>query len=109
MHQTSPYEGAPKGGSGSNVFFPAWNLQNEPHLSICTNDVEVACHAFLLPAVTDMEAMGSPTLSHNMSYVAARAMFYLVAGARQIQLLNEMETAHTGCGFWEANLKRQIV
>lgn len=52
--------------------------------------------------------MGSPALAHNMSYAAIRAMFYLVIGARRIQILNEMEVAHTGYGAWEVELKHQI-
>lgn len=58
--------------------------------------------------VADMEAMDSPALSHNMTYVAAQAMFYLVAGARRIQLLGEMETAHAGCGSRVIKLERHV-
>lgn len=70
--------------------------------------MEFACHVFPPADVTEMQAMGSPSLPHNMSYAAAHAMFYLVAGAHRIQLLNEMEATHTGCGVQEGNLKRRI-
>lgn len=60
--------------------------------------MEFSRHTFLPAAVVDMEAMGSLALSHNMSYTTAQDMFYLVTGAHQIKLLNEMEAAHTGCG-----------
>lgn len=55
-----------------------------------------------------MEAMGSPILSHNMSYVVAQAMFYLVTGARRIQLLNEMVVTHSGCSAREGGLRHRI-
>ena len=55
-----------------------------------------------------MEAMGSSALSHNMSYVVVHAVFYLVVGARRIQLLSEMETSHAGCKSREARLKGQV-
>lgn len=45
-----------------------------------------------------------------MSYAATHAMFYLVAGARQIQFLNdEMEVVHSGCSVHEASLKYRVV
>lgn len=55
-----------------------------------------------------MEAMGSPALSHNMSYAVAQAMFYLIACVRCIQLLGEMEVAHAGCGSRMAKLERHV-
>lgn len=79
------------------MYVSAWSL-HESRLSVRTNAVEFARHAFPLAIVVDMEAMGSSALSHNMSYAAAQTMFYLVAGARRIQLPNEMEAAHSGCG-----------
>lgn len=36
-------------------------------------------------------------------------MFYLVAGARQVQLLNEMEVSHSSYSVREASLKCQII
>lgn len=62
---------------------------------------------FLLRGLQN-EATSSPALCHNMSYVAAQAMFYLVAGTYRIQLLNEMEPAHTCYGAQEASLRRRI-
>ena len=59
--------------------------------------MEFARHAFPQAAIADIEVMGSPTLFHNMSYVAAQVMFYIVAGAWRIQLLGEMEAARVGC------------
>lgn len=52
--------------------------------------------------------MGSPVLSHNMSYDAAQATFYLFVGARHIQLLNEIKVAHSGCSAQEGNLRSQV-
>lgn len=55
-----------------------------------------------------MEAIGSSVLSHNMYYVVAQAMFYLVAGAWCVQLLSEIEAVHAGCSSREVGLKRQV-
>lgn len=77
--------GGTSGGSSRHpTFVPVWNLNNESHLSVCTNAMEYARHAFLPSVVADVEAMGSFALSHNMSYAAAQTMFYLVSGARRI-------------------------
>lgn len=70
--------------------------------------MEFSRHAFPTVVVADMEAMGSPSLSHNMSYVVAQAMFYPVAGAHRIQLLSKMEAAYLGCGAQETILKHRI-
>lgn len=107
LHQTSPRDGVRGGDSGSNVFVPTWSLQNESRLSVHTNTVEFANHEFSPIVVANTEAVGSPTLSHNMSYTAAPTMFYLVASARRIQLPNEMEASHSGCGVQEASQKCQ--
>ena len=56
-----------------------------------------------------MEAMGSPTMSHNMTCVAAQAMFYIVAGSQRIQTLNEMEIVHAGCGNRVTELEQRIL
>lgn len=72
--------------------------KNKYCLFVRTNAVEFARHAFPMAVIVDMEATGSHALSYNMSYAAAQTMFYLVAGARRIQLPNEMEAAHSGCG-----------
>lgn len=53
--------------------------------------------------------MGSPALSHNMSYAAAQAMFYLVAGARRIQSLGEMEVMHARCSARISELERRVL
>lgn len=90
------------------MFVSAWSLQNESRFSICNNAVKFARHALPPAIIVDMEAMSSPNVTHNMSYVATQVMFYLVASARQMQLLNEMEVARTGCGVQEVNLKRWI-
>lgn len=55
-----------------------------------------------------MEAMGSPPLSHNMSYDVVQAMFFLVAGARRIELLGEIEAAHVGCGSRVTELGHRV-
>lgn len=80
----SPGWGTGKGSSGPSLFVPTWSLHNESCFSFRANAVEFARHAFPPVVVADMEAMGSPALSHNLSYAAVQAMFYLVAGARRI-------------------------
>lgn len=65
-------------GSSRPTFNPSCNLHNESRLSACANALEFARHAFPPAAAADMEAMGSPALSHNMTYVAVQSMFYLV-------------------------------
>lgn len=70
--------------------------------------MEFARHTFPHVVVADMEAMSSSALSHNMSYAATHAMFYLVAGAYRVQLLSVTEAAHSGCAAQESNLRRRI-
>lgn len=94
--------------SASIIFVPSCSLNNGSHLSVRANTVDFARHAFPPTAVSDMESMGSPTLSHNMYYSAAHAMFYLVAGDRRLQSLNEMEAAHSRCSTHEDGLRCQI-
>lgn len=55
-----------------------------------------------------MESMGSPALSHSMTYAAMQAMFYLVTGAWRIQMLSEMEAANAGCGTHIMELEHRI-
>lgn len=69
--------------------------------------VEFARHAFPPVAVGDIEAMGSSTLSH-MSYTAAHAIFFLVAGPLRFQLLGDIEVGHAGCDVREVVLRSQI-
>lgn len=92
----------------SHIFVPAWNLNNDSRMSVDANAVEFARHAFPFVVVADMEAMGSSSLSHNMSYAAAQPMFYLVAGARRIQLLGDIEAVNAGCDVHEVGLRCQI-
>ena len=87
---------------------PSWDLRNDSRLSVRANALEFSRHAFPLAAVGDMDAMGSPALSHNMAYAAAQAMFYLVAGSRCIHSLGEMEGAHTTCGSRVAILEHRL-
>lgn len=94
--------------SGPSPFIPSWNLHNESRLSIRANALEFDRHAFPLAAIADTETMGSPTLSHNMTYAAAQSMFYLTAGARRIQLFSEMDTTHAGCRARVADLECRI-
>lgn len=103
-----PGEDVGEGSSTPSIFVPTWNLHNESRLFVRANAVECALHAFPPAAVADMEAMGSPALSHNMSYVAVQEMFYLVAGARHIQSLEEMEVVHAGCGSCVSELERRV-
>lgn len=65
-------------------------------------------HDFPPAAAPDMESMGSHALSHNMTYIAMQAMFYLVARARHIQSFGEVEVAHAGCGTHVMELERRI-
>lgn len=109
MHQTPPNREAPaRVDFGSNLFVSSWSLQNYSLLFVCTNVVKFARYTFPPTVVTDMEAIGCPVLAHNMSYVAAQVMFYLVFGSRRIQLLNEMEVAHASYRAREVELKHQI-
>lgn len=64
----SPSGGAGEGSYGPSLFVPTWSLHNESHLSVRANAMEFAQHAFPLVTIADMEAMGSASLSHNMSY-----------------------------------------
>lgn len=70
--------------------------------------MEFVHHAFPLIVVSDLDAIGSPALSHNMPYTAAQAMFYLVDDSWHIQLLSEMDKIHPGCDAREAEYKHQI-
>lgn len=78
------------------MFVPTWNLRDDSRLSIRANSIEFSGHAFPPAAASDMEAIGSPTLAHNITYTSAQAVFYLVVGARHVQILNEMEAVHLG-------------
>lgn len=104
----SPGRGTGEGSSGPSPFVPTWSLHNESCLSVHANAMEFARYAFPPAAVADMEAMVSPSLSHNITYVAAQAMFYLIAGTRHIQLLGEMEATHAWCGSCVIELERHV-
>lgn len=91
------------------MFILTCNLHSESHLSVCANTIEFTRHAFPSTTVMNMDAMGSPALSHNMTYVAAQAMFYLVAGARHIKSLGEMEAMHARCGSRISEFERHVV
>lgn len=53
-----------------------------------------SCHALPLMVVVDMVGMASSDHNHNMAYVVAQAMSYLVVGSRCIQHLSEVEQVH---------------
>lgn len=73
-----------------------------------TNSFEFVRYALPLVVVTDMDVMASSTLSHNMEYVIAQAMSYLVAGSQHIQCLSGIEQAHVVFIANELEHKRQI-
>lgn len=50
-------------------------MENDSRLFVRTNAIEFARHAFPPTSITDMDAMGSLALVHNMSYAVAQAMF----------------------------------
>ena len=69
LHETLPNGGAPVGGDfRSHVFVPSWSLQNDSRLYIHNNSIKFSRHAFPPDTITDIEAIASPTLAHNMSY-----------------------------------------
>lgn len=72
-------------------------MENDSRLFVRTNAIKFARHAFPPTSITDMDAMGSLALVHNMSYAVAQAMFYLVVGSRRVQHLHEMEVIHVIC------------
>lgn len=110
LHQTPQNGGThARDDLGSDVLVPSWSLRNDSRISVHTNTVEFAYHAFPLDVFTDMEAMYSLALAHNMSYVSAQAMLYMVAGSHRIRLLKKMEVAHAGCGARKVELRHQIV
>ena len=43
-----------------------------------------------------------------MTYAVAQSIFYLVAGARRIQMFSEIERAHVGYGDRVIELERRI-
>lgn len=71
--------------------------------------MDFACHAFPPAAITDMDAMGNPTLVHNMSYAVVHVMFYLVANSHHVQLLHKIEVIHDSCTVREVEFRHQIL
>lgn len=68
-----------------------WSLLNSSCLSVRANAHEFTRHVFPSVTLVDMENMIIHALVHDMIYVAAQCVFYLVVGTRRVQHLSDLE------------------